>query len=114
MTKTKLVLARLVEGTKTFSDIKEALELSELEARRLVAHLQKYGYIETVPQVYQVTQRGIERHKHTPKNSPRKLAQVHKRNQAVRARRNEPAEGMVALSIKTNPNSVFSLGAMSS
>lgn len=105
MTKTKQVLARLSEGPKTFKDIVDGLEMDETEMRRMIGYLQKRGYIETVPLTYQLTNDGMKRHKFTPKSSPKKIAQVHKRNQAIRAK--EQLD--IATVRHRQPNSVFAL-----
>ena len=104
-TKTKQVLARLSEGPKTFKDITDGLEMDENDMRRLIGYLQKRGYIETVPLAYQLTSAGEKRHKFKPKTPAKKIAQSHKRNQAIRAR-----ERMDIASVSDRqPNSVFAL-----
>jgi DNA-binding IclR family transcriptional regulator len=105
-TKTKTVLARLAEGPKTFKDIVDGLDMDETDMRRLIGYLQKRGYIETVPLTYQLTSAGEKRHAFKPKSSPQKIARVHARNQAIRAR-----ERMDIASVShRQPNSVFALG----
>jgi len=104
-TKTKQVLARLSEGPKTFKDIIDGLEMDETEMRRLIGYLQKRGYIETVPMTYRLTKAGDKRHEFKPKSSPKKIAQVHKRNQAIRAMEKMDLSGVK----HRQPNSVFAL-----
>jgi len=103
MTKAKRALAVLSSGNKTVQQLKEELGIDGAEYRALVEYLQMRGYIETIPLSYQLTSDGWKRHEFKPKSSPAKIAQVHKRNQAVRAKAKQASQ---------IPNSVFQLGAM--
>ena len=104
MTKTKKVLSCLIEGGKTYSDIRDEVGLSETDLRRVIGYLQKRGYIETIPLSYELTQYGKARHEYKPKSSPKKIAQVAARNKRVRESR--------SATYSMGPNSVFQLGAM--
>lgn len=109
MTKAKRALAVLSSGNKTVQQLKDEMGIDGAEYRALIEYLQMRGYIETIPLSYQLTPEGVKRHNFKPKSSPQKIAQVHKRNQAVRAKAKQ--ESQISNAIHSQPNSVFALGS---
>ena len=107
MTKTKRALLWMEQG-KPFKDMAADLGMTPKECRTLVNNLLGWGYIQSVPIAYQLTEKGQERASHVPKSTPKTLAHQRMRRQMDKP---ESTEKMVARVMRMPNNFVFSQGA---
>lgn len=83
--------------------------MTETECRYLLNNLMKAGYIQPLPLAYELTEKGHERTAYVPSTSAQ--ARAHQR-MLYRLNKPEDTEKMVAKTRRSQPNSVFNLGAM--
>ena len=109
MTKSKQALAWIALG-KPRSCMAADLGLTTQEAKQMINYLQRRGYIQAIPATYTLTERGQERVEYEPTSANQ--ARAHQR-MLYRMRNQESTEKMVAKTRRSQPNSVFQLGAQS-
>lgn len=108
MTKTKQALAWIAQG-KPYKQMAADLGLTQKELSMLMTNLRNRGYIEIVPVTYRLTEKGKERNEFVPKTPPEILA-LHRRIYRMTVE-HESSEKIVAHARRSQPNSVFKLGA---
>jgi DNA-binding IclR family transcriptional regulator len=107
MTKTKRALIWMEQG-KPFKDMAADLGMTQKECRTLINNLMAWGYIQSVPIAYELTEKGQERSQYVPKSKPKTLAHQRMRHQMDKP---EDTEKMVARARRMPNNFVFSQGA---
>jgi predicted transcriptional regulator len=108
MTKTKQALAWIALG-RPRSTMGADLGLTPMECKQLIGYLMKFGYIRSIPvPTYELTERGQERAAYVPTSSAQ--ARAHQR-MLRRMDKPESTDKMVAKARRSQPNSVFNLGA---
>lgn len=101
MTATKQFLRIMATGEpQSIKAMVKLTGLSEQKVKETIAHMRQFGYLESSPVTYQITDKGIERSMFEPKvpSQPRK-------------RQPKPVDA-VGHAIRNQPNSVFALGGM--
>jgi len=107
MTKTKRFLNALAAGPHTMESLAETLEMDIEQVRRAVWNMRFLGYINTKPETYALSAKGTVRQMERPK-TPK--AVLDKKAERRRERRKD-SSGLVEMAIRSQPNSVFNLGA---
>jgi hypothetical protein len=108
MNKTKRMLDVLAAGSHTMESLAEATGMEIEHVRRAIWNMRFLGYIDTKPETYALTAKGTVRQMTKPK-TPKAVLD---RKAAKRKERAKDYSGMVETSIRTQPNSVFQLGAI--
>jgi len=99
MTRAELILSLIREHPRTYAELSLLTGLTEANLRTTLSDLRRNGYMEPIPTCYVATAKGKKAK--TPEIDWR--AQRGGRPSTVK---------MVEKSVRTNPNSVFALGAM--
>lgn len=105
MTKTKRALEWIAQG-RPRKDMEADLGLTAKECRILIKNMRRSGYIEPA---YQLTDKGEQRNQHTPKTDAEVLAA---QREFYRLGKPESTEKMIVRAVRSQPNSVFAMGAM--
>lgn len=106
-TKTKQFLNALAQGPHTMESLAEALDMEIEQVRRSIWNMRFLGYIETKPETYSLTAKGTVRQM-TKTKTPKAVLQ---RKSEQRKERRKDSSGLVERAIRTQPTSVFNLGA---
>lgn len=99
MTRAELILSLIQEHPRTYAELSLLTGLTEANLRTTLSDLRRNGYMEPIPTCYVATAKGQK---------------VKKPEIDWRAQRGgfPSTMKMVKKSVRTNPNSVFSLGVM--
>jgi hypothetical protein len=107
MTKTKRFLDALAAGPHTMEGLAEELEMDIEQVRRAIWSMRFHGYIDTRPETYALSAKGTVRQMVRPKTPKAVLDKKAKQ----RRERRKDSSGLVEMAIRTQPTSVFNLGA---
>jgi len=110
MTRAEMILSLLREQPRTFEELVAVTGLSDPIVRTTLSDLRRNGYMQPIPTTYVATDKAGD-------GGKPKIDWNAQKRQVKQSRPEKKPPAMVSISmveksIRTNPNSVFSLGAM--
>jgi DNA-binding transcriptional ArsR family regulator len=110
MTRAEMILSLLREQPRTFEQLVEVTGLSDPIVRTTLSDLRRNGYMEPVPTTYVATEKAGQGGK--PKIDWNAQKRQVKQSRPEKKAPPMHSVSMVEKSIRSNPNSVFAMGAM--